>query len=203
MDRFSNAMKRTIASFFLCLLLATPAWAGFDEGVAAYHRGDYATALREWRPLAEQGIGAAQGSLGSMYFMGHGVPQDYVKGAKWVRKAAERGNAFGQTELGTMYSLGRGVLQDFTEAVRWFRKAAEQGNAKGHAKLGVMYFLGTGVPQDYVQAHKWLNLAVSQGDKNAATVRDQVAKKMTPAQIAEAQRMARDWVSAFNKRKGK
>ncbi len=85
-------MKRTLATAFLCLLLATPAWAGIDEGLAAHKRGDYATALREFRSLAELGDAVAQYSLGLMYYHGRGVPQDYAEAAKWYRKAAERGD---------------------------------------------------------------------------------------------------------------
>ncbi len=55
--------------------LTAPAWAGFDEGMAAYQRGDYATALREWRSLAKQGNAIAQNNLGFMYDKGHGVSQ--------------------------------------------------------------------------------------------------------------------------------
>ena len=69
--------------------LTAPAWAGLDEGVAAYHRGDYATALREWRPLAKQGNAKAQYHLGVMYSKGEGVPQDNAKALQWWRKAAE------------------------------------------------------------------------------------------------------------------
>ncbi len=106
--------------------LTAPAWAGFDEGVAAYKRGDYATALHEWRSLAEQG------EAGALYF------------------------------------------------------------------LGYMYFLGQGVPQDYVQSHMWYNLAASrfppgEGRDLAVRNRDIVAEKMTPAQISEAQKLAREW----------
>ncbi len=98
--------------------------------------------------------------------------------------------------------------QDDAEAVRWFRKSAEQGNATGLNNLGVLYSIGQGVPQDYVQAHMWINLAVSRSppgevrDK-AAALRDGLASKMTPAQIAEAQRLAREWMAAFEKRKKK
>ena len=60
-------MKRTLTTTFLCLLLSTPAWGGFDEGKEAYDRKDYATALREWRPLAEQGHAIAQHNLGLLY----------------------------------------------------------------------------------------------------------------------------------------
>ena len=71
--------------------LTAPAWAGFDEAVAAYQRGDYATAIRELRPLAEQGDADAQFNLGTMYGIGLGVPQDFAKAVKWYRKAAEQG----------------------------------------------------------------------------------------------------------------
>ncbi len=111
-------MKRTLATIFLCLLLATPAWAGFDEGVAAYHRGDYATALREFRPLAEQGDAAAQSNLGNMYYKGQGVPQDYDEAVRWYTKAAEQGLAAAQHNLGLTYERGEGVPQDYAEAVR-------------------------------------------------------------------------------------
>ncbi len=71
--------------------LTAPAWAGVDEGVAAYERGDYATALRESRPLAEQGNAIAQNNLGLMYDQGRGVPQDDARAVKWYSKAAEQG----------------------------------------------------------------------------------------------------------------
>ena len=73
--------------------LTAPAWAGFDEGMAAHERGDYATALREWSPLAEQGHAGAQNNLGFMYRNGQGVPQDYAEALQWYRKAAEQGHA--------------------------------------------------------------------------------------------------------------
>ena len=92
-----------------------------------------------------------------------------------------------------MYGLGQGVPQDYVQAVAWLRRAAEQGDALSQTMLGHMHDLGQGVPKDYVQAHMWFNLAASRAE-NAATrelaskQRDEVAAKMTPAQIAEAQR---------------
>ncbi len=77
--------------------------------------------------------------------------------------------------------------------MRLFRLAADQGHAKAQYSLGAMYALGQGVPQDFVQAHMWSNLAAAQGDEPARKLRDKLAKKMTPAQIAEAQRLAREW----------
>ncbi len=110
----------------------SPAWAGhskdYDEGEAAYNKGDYATALRKFRPLAEQGDAEAQFNLGWMYTQGWGVPRDDTEAAKWWHKAAEQGNANAQGKLGFLYTQGRGVPRDDTEAVKWYRKAAEQGN---------------------------------------------------------------------------
>jgi TPR repeat protein len=109
----------------LMLGLAVPAWAGFEAGQLAYQRGDYATALKEWRPLAEQGDAGAQFDLGAMYHDGLGVTQDYAEAVKWYSKAAEQEDALAQFSLGSMYAAGLGVLQDYAEAVKWFRKAAE------------------------------------------------------------------------------
>ena len=170
----------------------------FEDGVAAYRREDYATALRLWKPLAEQGDADAQFNLGTMYANGQGVPQDYAEAVRWYRKAAEQGHADAQNNLGVMYRNGRGVPQDYAEAVRWYRKAAEQGYAGAQFNLGLMYDNGQGVPQSYVLAHVWLNLSASrqtdpENRERTAKARDRVAAKMTPAQITEAQRRAREW----------
>ena len=77
--------------------------------------------------------------------------------------------------------------------VSWYRKGADQGFADAQYNLGIMYANGRGIPQDYVQAHMWLNLAAVNGDADAINNHDFVAAKMTPAQIAEAQKMAREW----------
>ncbi len=191
-------MKRLVLTFAILIGLAAPAWAGLAEGLAAYGRGDYAMALREFRPLANQGNAQAQNNLGTLYYYGKGIPQDHAEALKWYRKAAEQGNADGQYNLGFMYDEGRGVPQDYAEALKWYRKAAEQGDAGAQNNLGVMYGKGEGVPQDYVQAHMWFNLAASRtlpGKDRDNTVknRDNVAEKMTPAQISEAQKLAREW----------
>ena len=83
--------------------------------------------------------------------------------------------------------------QDYAQAVKWYRKAADQGHAKAQYNLALMYANGYGVPQDYVSAHMWWNLAAAKGDENAKRNRDIVAERMAPEQIAEAQRLAREW----------
>ncbi len=155
-------MKRTISAVVVLIGLAAPAWAGFDEGVAAYNRGDYATALHEWRPLAKQGDAAAQFNLGLMYETGQGVPQNYVQAVRWYRTAADQGYASAQSNLGLLYADGQGVTQDYAEAVRWYRKAADQGTAQAHHNVGLMYYNGQGVTQDYVQAHMWYTTLLPQ-----------------------------------------
>ncbi len=97
------------------------------------------------------------------------------------------------------FNTGQGVPQDYAEAVRWWRLAAEQGHVSAQNNLGTMYRSGQGVPQDYVEAHKWLNLAAAQGEDLARKNREFVAEKMTPAQIAEAQRLAREWMEKHGK----
>jgi TPR repeat protein len=104
--------------------MAAPAWTGYDEGIAAYKRGDYETAFQEMKPLAEQGHAPAQASLGFAYDTGQGVPQDYAVAAKWYRKAAEQGNAGAQYNLGQLYRWGQGVPEDAVRAHMWLSLAA-------------------------------------------------------------------------------
>ena len=205
--------------------LTAPAWAGWDEGVAAAKRADYATGVHELRPLAEQGYAIAQlvsrsldvyilddaeavkpyrkaaeqgdadaqNNLGVIYSVGGAVPQDYAAAVQWYRKAAEQGHADAQNNLGAMYYQGEGVTQDYAEAVKWWRKAAEQGYAIAQNNLGTMYRHGYGVAQDFVLAHMWYNLAAAQGDKTSPGDRRIITREMTPAQISEAQKLAREW----------
>ena len=173
---------------------ASEAEKAFEEGAAAYKSGDYATALRLLRPLAELGAVPAQMIVAAMQ-------QDYAEALKWYRLAAEQGVAQAQTIVGKMYLQGNGVFPDDTEAVKWFRSAAEQGDAEAQNNLGVMYASGKGVPQDYVQALMWFSLADLQSpnsdqpkDRNDAVKnRERAASQMTPEQIAEAQKLAREW----------
>ena len=153
---------RTAVVLVLTLALPAPVLAAdFQAALEAYERGDYATALKEFRPLAEQGEAEAQHKLGGMYASGRGVPQDYA------------------------------------EAGKWYRRAAEQGQQGDQFMLGSMYYAGRGVPQDYVQAHMWYNLAAAGQPGRTRNVavgsRDEIVKLMTPADVAKAERLAREW----------
>jgi TPR repeat protein len=171
-----------------------------EDAQAAFKRGDRARAFQIWRPLAENGDPDAQFWIGFAYQNGLGAPRDPAQALSWYRKAADHGNAFAQNWLGAMYRAGRRVTQDYAEALRWYRKAAGQGDADAQSKLGDMYAEGNGVPQDYIQAYTWYSLVASHS--TIATLRDYATKdrddlsaKMTPAQIAEAQRLAAEWDS--------
>ena len=175
---------------------ANSAW---DKGFAAYKKGDYATALRAWQPLAEQGVAGAQYNLGGMYYKGKGIPQDDKAAAQWYRRAAEQGVANAQFNLGVMHDRGQGVAQDDQAAAQWYRRAAEQGHAGAQNNLGGMYYTGKGMAPDYVYAHMWAHIAVSGGEKDSDKLRYFILQKaieeeMTPSQIAEAQELARECV---------
>lgn len=249
-------LVRTLAVTVLVLNLHTTAKAqSFKDAASAYARGDYAIALRIYSVAADQGNGAAQYMLGSMFDHGEGVPQDYVAAAKWYGLAALQKEplvtadgkdirAAAQYQLAFMYFQGHGVQQNFTEAMKWFRTAAEAGDAQAEfflgfilrsnggkadafricpkcpaddaealkwlrkaadqgvpearSNLGFMYENGEGVPQDYVRAHMWFNLAAAiakpKDREMMARYRDDLATKMTPEQVAEAQRLAREYV---------
>jgi TPR repeat protein len=155
------------------------------------------------RAKAAAGDVAAQSALGVYYES----RQDFPEAVSWYRKAADQGDAFAQNNLGAMYDIGRGVPQDYAQAVSWYRKAADQGDAYAQNNLGVMYAKGQGVLQDYVSAYFWYTVAEARGtydtQKEAAKDRDDIAAKMTPQQVADAQELAREWLEALQKRGGK
>ena len=118
-------LKRGVLFVFLALVLSGPASAAdFQAGLEAAERGDYATALKEWRPLAERGDTFAQYNLGRMYYYAKGVTQDYAAAVQWFRLAAEQGDALAQYNLGVMYGNKNGVSQDYVQAHMWLNIAA-------------------------------------------------------------------------------
>ena len=194
--RHSAALAAALV--FLLGLAAIARSDPLDDAIAAQARRDYATALRLFRPLAQAGDPVAQKNLGAHYDHGWGVPQDQAEGLRWFRKAADQGYADAEFEVGVMYELGRGTPKDYSEAAKWFRKAAEQGHGEAQGSLGEMYANGEGVSLDLVQAHLWLSLALMRLPDGmprtlAGEDRERVSAKMTPAQLAEAHRLAREW----------
>jgi uncharacterized protein len=150
-------IKTFVIAAFLAFALSLPVEAqNLKKGNEAYDRGDYASAVSEWKPLAKRGVAKAQNNLAFMYRTGRGTPQHY--GA----------------------------------AVKWFRKAAQQGLDISQHALSHMYKDGLGVKKDYIRAHLWANLAAAQGLEDAGVSRDSFAQNMSPAQIAKAQKLARE-----------
>ena len=126
------------------------------------------------------------------------MPENDVEAVNRYLQAAEQGDAGAQFSLGAVYSTGDGVPQNDAGAKKWYHKAAEQGNADAQFSLGQMYFYGNGVLQDYVQAHKWFNLATArEPDEYSPEViqwaKGESEKVMTGSQVAEAQRLVREW----------
>src|SRR6266581_3241459 len=154
---------------------------------------DEAEAVKWFHKAAEQNVADAQFSLGVCYANGRGVAKDDAEAVKWFRKAAEQNDARAQAALGVRYAKGQGVAKNKAEAVKWFRKAAEQNVADAQYNLGVYYDSGEGVAKDEVEAYKWWLLAAGQGSDDAKYNMTIVENKMSREQIAEGQRLARDF----------
>lgn len=244
--RFAALIRAMVTTSLLLIFTIglTPAAAGsLEDAATAYYSGDYATALRLVRPLADQGNPEAGGLLGEMYELGRGVPEDlehaiklytdaayagslraqhnlgflsfsvsdYGNAVRWIRQAADHGYAPAQNLLASFYDIGAGVPRNSVDAAKWYRRAADQGYPPAQRTLGYRYESGIGVPQDYVLAYMWFNLAASrfptlrtmhskvrlQSEIETAHERDKIASKLSPAQIAEAQKLAREWKPRF------
>ncbi len=159
------------------------------QGVAK----DLSEAVKWFRRAAEQNNEAAQCNLAVRYVNGQGVAKDLSKAVKWFRRAAEQGYAPAQFSLGNCYYNGEGVRKDYAEAVKWYRKAAEQNLASAQYMLGRCYASGQGVAKDYAESYKWMLLASGQGDKDAKEFATILENNMSREQIAEGQRLARNF----------
>ena len=165
-SRKTSLSTRLAASLLLVSLTAAPCYAGLKEGLAAYGKADYATAVKELTPVAQRGDAKAQTTLGKIYGLGQGVPKDSRASAEWFLKAAEQGVAEAQSVLGYMYLIGDGAPQSNGKALDWMTKAANQGDVMAQYNLGVMYG-GKGVKAEPAKAAQWMRKAAEQGHKYA------------------------------------
>src|SRR5262249_7926317 len=124
----------TFAALIACSALARAT--EFEDGVAAFDQGDYATALTLLGPLADRGNPNAQSLLGRTYAEGRGVPHDGIVAARWYRRAAEQGQPFAELVLGEIYYARQ--PPDYLEAARWYRRSAEHGVAMAQYSLAAM-----------------------------------------------------------------
>lgn len=195
---YREPIEQSIAGLAQTIGLTNPTPSA-DAAYAAYQNGDYATALRVVGPLAAGGDARAQSMLGLLHYRGRGLQQDYAEAAKWFRRAADQGDATAQFYLGVMFSEGHGLPQDFAEAAEWYRRAAAQGDAQAQYNLGLSYAKGEAGAPDNVSAYVWFNLAAARFPPSdarrgvAVSSRDAVASKLTPDEIAEAQKRSREW----------
>ena len=139
----------------------------FQHGLSAYDKGDYATALKIWQPLADANNMAAQRNIGHLYRLGKGVAQDLAKAVEYYSTAAELGLASAQSNLADMHLKGLGVPRNEAVAVRLFTKSALQGHVAAQYRLGHLYEQGIGVPADEARAIGWFHLAAKAGHKEA------------------------------------
>lgn len=189
----SVSLLQSIALLLSTVYFVSPAWADFKAGMDAYQHSDYATALQEWQPLADQGQAVAQYQIGLLYANGKGVTKDDAKARQWYEKAAIQGHTEAQVNLGVLLMYARGGQQDYKMAVYYLRLAANKGNDLAQRRLGQMYERGEGVQQDYIKSYMWYSLGSANGVEAGARLRDALAKKMEPDQIAEAQKLAQEW----------
>jgi TPR repeat protein len=177
------------------LLRMTPAQVAEAQRLGREFKSEkeYQGMVRDLKPLAESGDAAAQMKLGILYYRGRGVDRDYAEAARLFRLAAEKGDPYAQSNLAYMCELGEGVPQDYGEAARWYLKAAEQGNIQAQFYAGRLYEKGQGVPQNDVIALSFYILASAKGEARATTERDRLTVWMSPDQVAEAQRRAREF----------
>ena len=154
----------------LALVSLHSTWAqdgSFDAGLAALQRGHYATAMRAWIRMANEGIPEAQNNVGHLYEEGFGVAQDYPKAMSWYRQAADQGLAEAQHNIGMLYYEGYGVKKNYREAVKWFKLATAQKLPDAQYMLALAYHQGQGVEINYKFAKVWYLESAKQGYANA------------------------------------
>ena len=172
-------MRAVLAVVLLCISLSA-ARAGYDEGIAAYERGDYATALGEFLPMAQAGDALAQSYVGVIYHYGLGIEADLAKAIDWYARAADNGDATAQRILGDLHIEGVAGPPDYAAAAQWYEAAAKGGDTEAQRKLGELYLKGRGVPRNPTIAAQWLNSAKELSDPEARRkIREAQVKRPT------------------------
>lgn len=180
-------------------LLSCVALCADDQGPYKAHLNTgYANAAKIVSAAAK-GEAAARFELGMLHEKGEVLPQNHKEAAKWFRLAADDGYGPAQLYLGLLYLSGKGVDRDYTHAVRYLTLAAEQNEADAQFLLGGIYFGDNVVPHDYVESYKWFRLASLKGNGETQNPLDSVAKRMSPQQVAEADRLVREFANSHKR----
>ena len=152
---------------------------------------DTVSRIDELQSAAEQGSAEDQYNLGMRYE--NALPNDHREAVRWYRMAAFQRHPGAFYRLCVLSDIGRGMPQEYQEALRWCRLAADQGHGAAMFVIATHYEKARGVTKDLVHAYQWYNLAAAYGHEEGAKWRDRLARDMTPAQIAQAQFLARNW----------
>ncbi len=187
-----------VIALFTGLAAALPAAADGNAGLKAYQAGDYATAMKEFLPLAEAGQATAQAAVGQMYLNGEGVPQDAGQAAIWLEKAANGGNARARYQIGNMYAAGMGVPVDDMKASYYLLKAANQNMAQAQLSMAQRFYHGLGVPKDMVQSFLYAALSAKQGNQDGLAIANTLGESLTPDEQARAQALVENWQPSTN-----
>ncbi len=189
-------MRSCLRHFSFCVL-ATLFCAGSSLGAdleaakRAYHQRDYATAVKEFTALAEQGNWESQLILGKMYMLGQGVPTDSDLAIKWFKAAAVQGDSEAQFFVGSMYLLPQ---KDIGEGLKWLRLSADQGEQDAQFLLGKAYMKGDKVlARDPIQGEMWLRLAAKDNKEFYQDALHEAERQMTADQIAKGKELAAVW----------
>jgi TPR repeat protein len=207
--KFTN-LNTPIINLIKCLLvaasytLAAPVFADakqdlLDTCLGNYFANDFDSALPSCIKAAKQGVANAQFLLGVMHFNGEATPKDDKQAIYRYTKASEQGIADAQFNVGEMHYKGEGTPKDYKQAFYWFTKAAEQGTVDSQYNLGAMSANGRGTPKNNVLAYVWWNIAAAQGNKSAEKNRGIIEGIMTPDQIAEAQKLSKEYYAKYVK----
>jgi hypothetical protein len=191
--RVRMTMRRLLCGILTVAFCMIARAGDLEDGNSALDRRDYAVAVSSFTRAAEQGNVLAQYNLALMYHDGNGVPRDYERAFYWYRKAAGQGHAAAQFWVAIMYRDSIGVQRDYGETLYWLARAAERGDANAQYTLGQLNQNGEGFPVDDVQAYVWFSLAGAQGDRDAEVMMEKLEKRLTPEEVARAQRLAREW----------
>ena len=192
-------MRRFLAIVMPLILAAFPVSAGFRDGVIAYQREDYRTAMRELQPFLNRNDIPAQTNVPALYYIGMmklrglGTTKNRTFGTIYLKMAGLGGHAGAQFALGKMYYFSIDAPRYYSEAAKWFERAARQGVVGAQANLGEMYFQGRGVPTNDVLAYMWTSIAAAGGSEIAAKYLNTIKRRMSPAQAAKAHKMVAEW----------
>ena len=154
---------------------------------------DYAKAIRWFEVAANRGDAVAQYGLGTMFYHGYGVEKNNVLAMNWFLKSAEQNEVRAQGILGNMYLQGQGAPQNYRLSAKWFRLAANQGDALAMYALGLIYENGLGFERNLMSSHFFYSLANTAGHKSDLAAMLRVGAKLSPSEINEAQRLAKEW----------